>query len=163
MGSRSRKRRSAAAAPRPQRPPRPRGAEADEIARANLKPLAPGERPGAVTAAAIVATAAVPLNILAAPLAERTTAAEWRFTILQSIILAVAAYGLWKTRYWAVLGMMVLLALTCVIGFGTVLLARNVPQALLGIVLTGLAGFLFWKLVRALARIQMPQRRPNSG
>jgi hypothetical protein len=161
VGSRSRKRRSEASGNRAQRAPRPRGAEADEIARAKLEPLAPGERPRAVTAAAIVATAAVPLNILAAPLAERTTAAEWRFTILQSIILAVAAYGLWKTRYWAVLGMMVLLALTCVIGFGTILLARNVPQALLGIVLTGLAGTLFWKLVRALARIQMPQRRPS--
>jgi hypothetical protein len=172
MGSRSRKRRrivtgDAAFAPReypaPEatRPKRLRGAAAEDAARAQLRPLAEGERPGAVTAAAIVATVAVPANLLASLLTRNSTAAETRFTIIQCLVLAVAAWGLWRSRYWAVLGFQVLLALTCVIGAGMIALASNVLGAVVGLVLLVAAGALFWYLVRAMARIQMP-RRPGA-
>jgi hypothetical protein len=172
MGSRSRKRRrivtgDALFAPREipaaeaTRPKRLRGQAAEDAARAELRPLAEGERPRAVTAAAIVATVAVPANLLASVIARDPTAAQTRFTIIQCLVLAVAAFGLWRSRYWAVLGFQILLALTCVIGAGMIALASNVLGAIVGLVLLVAAGTLFWFLVRAMARIQMP-RRPGA-
>jgi hypothetical protein len=111
-----------------------------------------------VTVAAVVATIAVPANLLATALARHATGAQWRFTALQCLVLAVAAYGLWNARYWAVMGFQVLLAITCVIGAGLLLLAGNLVGALFGVLMMGLAGTLFWFLIRAMARIQMPER-----
>jgi hypothetical protein len=172
VGTPSRKRRrpvigDAAFTPRelqpapPDRQRRLRGEAANEAARAELEPLAPGERPAAVTAAAIVATLAVPANLIAALVARDPSAAQTRFTLLQCLVLAVAAYGLWRTRYWAVLGFQVLLAITCLLGASMVALAGNAGGALLGLALLVAAGTLFWFLVRAMARIQMP-RRPDA-
>ena len=152
MGSRSRKRR------RDPSQPRLSSEERNEQVRARLKPLAPGERPRPVTVAAVVATLAVPANFLATVLASHPSDAQWRFTVLQCLVLAAAAYGLWKSRYWAVLGFQVLLALTCVIAAGQILLAGNVLGALVGLAMLALAGTLFWFLVRSMARIQMPDR-----
>jgi hypothetical protein len=57
-----------------------------------------------------------------------------------------------------VLGFQVLLALTAILGAGTLVLAANVRQALIGGALMIGAGALFWFLIKAMARIQMPQR-----
>jgi uncharacterized iron-regulated membrane protein len=39
------------------------------------------------------------------------------------------------------------------------MVASNVAAAVFCLAIIGLGGWLFWKLVRALARLQMPERR----
>ena len=71
---------------------------------------------------------------------------------------------MWRSRYWAVLGFQTLLALLIVI-FGRCSCwskAESVLEsAARGRRIIAAAGTLFWFLVKALARIQMPDRRPR--
>jgi hypothetical protein len=69
------------------------------------------------------------------------------------------AWGLWQARYWAVLGMEALLGLTMLL-FGLSLpFANNARAVLVSIGVLVPAAILFWFLIRAMARIQMPERR----
>ena len=80
--------------------------------------------------------------------------------LLFSVLLLVAAGGLWRARYWAVLGMQTLLGLSIVTVALFVLLGASLVE---GLLLTACfiapAGTLFWFLIKAMARIQMPARR----
>jgi hypothetical protein len=79
------------------------------------------------------------------------------------VILAIAGVGMWRGRYWAVLGFQVLLALTLVNGFLFLLIRASEPLEIgLALLVTAGAGALFWFLVKALARLQMPERRPRT-
>jgi hypothetical protein len=75
-----------------------------------------------------------------------------------SILMLAAAWGMWKVRYWAVLGMQALLALLIIILSLVVITAETVWGALLLFAIIGAAGTLFWFMVKAMARIQMPTR-----
>ena len=91
-----------------------RGRAKDEAARAALVPLAPGERPRAVTVAGVVA-AFIGLANLVAFLAGMEIRGEQPSAVgvgLFTFIMLAAAYGCFRVRYWAVLGMQALLALT---------------------------------------------------
>ncbi len=128
----------------------------DDIAREQLVPLAEGERPGAVTVAAAVAAALVLAWIVVVATGDSGAAAGAPVAIL----LAVAAWGMWRARYWAVLGFQVLLGLTIVnTGLFLLLKADDVIDFVVAVPLLAAAGTLFWRLVRSLARLQMPQRR----
>ncbi len=136
-----------------------RGRARDEAARAALKPLAPGERPGAVTVAFVVAVVAVVANAIALVVnfdADKGPATT--FTILACVLLAAMAYGMWSARYWAVLGMQTLLGITVLLASLALITAVNVSAALLLVLIIASAGTLFWFLVKAMARIQMPER-----
>lgn len=132
----------------------------DAAVRVQLKPLAAGERPGAVTVAAVVAALLVPLNITAAFLTGDSSA-QLPVALLQSLVLLVAAWGIWRAKYWAVLGFEALLAIQ-IISFSLALLVVENPLYATGLValIAGL-GLLFYKLIRAMARIQMPGRGPR--
>jgi hypothetical protein len=134
-----------------------RSRERDEAVRAALEPLAPGERPRAVTVAAIVAALAAVANVVAAALSD-ADGAEWRLTLIQAGVLLAAAAGMWKARYWAVLGFQALLAFTMLIAFLALLRATDLAAVAFALALVGLCAPLFWFLVRAMARIQMPER-----
>jgi hypothetical protein len=137
----------------------------DEAARAALTPLAPGERPTVVTVGA-VAAALLALANLAALLAG------WDFgpgsdddegravvgSLLSVAVLAIVAAGMWRARYWAVLGMQTLLAITIVLASLGLVTATSAWAALLLVLIIGGAGTLFWFMVKAMARIQMPAR-----
>ena len=86
----------AAPGPRERRSSEERNAEV----RAELEPLAQGERPGAVTAAAIVATALAAL-VLAGYLAGARVGGRGTLggAIALAAILLVAAWGMWRVRY----------------------------------------------------------------
>jgi hypothetical protein len=128
--------------------------------RERLEPLAPGERPGAVTLAAIVSAALAVLVVVGyesgARIGERGTLAG---ALLLAALLLVAAGGMWRVRYWAVLGFEALLAFQVIIAALSLAVASNVWAAVLCLTVVCLGGTLFWKLVRAMARIQMPERR----
>jgi hypothetical protein len=158
----SRKRRK----PRSRAAAQPRGYERsrrrNEEARAALEPLRPGERPTAVTVGAIAAALLAVANVAAAIAGfdfgrdHATTSSKLTGSLLAALILAVVAGGMWRARYWAVLGMQTLLGLTIV---GTALALLRAVNAWAFVLTTAIllaSGTLFWFLVKAMARIQMP-------
>ena len=152
---RRRKRRIAGAAVQQAPAPEPPKKKAD-VVREQLVPLEEGERPLAVSIAAIVAGFLVIAYLVAFAIGSGNIAAGAPFVV----VLAIAAVGMWRGRYWAVLGFQVLLALTLVNGMLFLLIRASDPLAIAGgLVITAAAGTLFWFLVRALARLQMPERR----
>jgi hypothetical protein len=167
LGRRSRKRRTATG----ERERRPdavrtgyaRSRERTERTRAELEPLAPGERPTAVTVAAVVALvlALANLALWAAGVEVRGEDPTFFSILVFEALMLTAAWGLWKARYWAVLGFQALLAIAIIFSALSLTVASNLRGVVvcLGILLP--AGFLFWKLVRAMARLQMPERRPT--
>jgi cation transport ATPase len=140
----------------------------DEAARAALRPLRPGERPTAVTVGAIAATVLAVANLVALAFGYNagedtlSPGSEVTGSILTTLVVALVAYGMWRARYWGVLGMQTLLALTLVISSLALLLANSVWAALLLVIIIAAAGTLFWFLIKAMARIQMPER-PGSA
>lgn len=129
--------------------------------RAQLKPLADGERPGAVTAGAIVA-AVLAVLVLVGYFTDARVAGRGSLAGALSIaaMLLLAAWGMWKARYWAVLGFQALLAFLVLVASLALMVASNVWAVIQCIAVVGLGGWLFWKLIRAMARIQLPERRP---
>jgi cation transport ATPase len=136
----------------------------DEQARANLKPLRPGERPTAVTVGAIVAALLAVANLIALAFGYNagedtlSPGSELTGSILTTLVVGIVAYGMWRARYWGVLGMQTLLALTLVVSSLALLFANSVWAALLLAMILAGAGTLFWFLIKAMARIQMPGR-----
>ena len=146
-----------------------RGRAKDAEARAALKPLAPGERPTAVTVGAIAAGVLALANVVAlvagwdtGPGSGERDAGAIAGSLLVTGVLCVVAYGMWKARYWAVLGMQTLLAITLIFASLGLITATSGWAALLLVGIIGAAGTLFWFLIKAMARIQMPER-PHSG
>jgi cation transport ATPase len=141
-----------------------RSRERDQAARAALKPLRPGERPLAVTIGAVAAGLLAVANLIALALgyntAEDTLSPGSKLTgsIVVTALLVLMAWGMWRARYWAVLGMQTLLALTLVVASLQLVTALNLWAALLLVIIIAAAGTLFWFLVKAMARIQMPER-----
>jgi hypothetical protein len=140
----------------------------DEAARAALKPLRPGQRPTAVTIGAIAAAVLALANLIALAFGynagEDTVSPGSNVTgsLIAAAVLGLVAYGMWKARYWAVLGMQTLLALTIVVSALGLIQAVNWWAFVLVSLILVLSGTLFWFLVKAMARIQMPERPGSS-
>jgi hypothetical protein len=179
LGRRSRKRRPSAARPAPAKPRTPgtasatateekppsRSEQRNAEARAKLVPLAPGQRPPAVTVAAVIALA-LGIGNLVAYAAGMTIDGKRPGVVsiaIPSVIMLVAGVGMWRAKYWAVLGFQALLGiLICYLAL-LLIRASNLLGFVVPIAIIVPAGFLFWKLVKSLARIQMPEnpsRRP---
>jgi hypothetical protein len=75
--------------------------------------------------------------------------------------MLVCAVGMWFMRYWAVLGFMALLAILVVLAAVALIKVSSVVGVVVALAIVGLGGFLFWKLVRVLSRIQMPKYPGN--
>ena len=132
----------------------------DEAARAGLEPLGPGERPGAVTVAAVVAGVLCVANLiaLAAGFDVRGEDPQLTGVLVFSGLMGVAAVAMWKRRYWAVLGFQALLAISVVLAFIGLLLASNLLAVVVTLTTMVACGTLFWFLVKAMARLQMRER-----
>ena len=136
-----------------------RGREKDEEVRRSLEPLEEGERPTAVTVGAVVAAAGAIANTVAMiVMFDPDSPNKSALTIAGTVILIVVAVGMWRARYWAVLGMQTLLLLTILFAALGMLGAGDAWAVVLLVVIMASAGALFWYLVRAMARIQMPER-----
>ena len=136
-----------------------RGRARTEAARAALEPLAEGERPRAVTVGALVAGALALAEVVSFALGYE---AGENGRIIRSVLvvglLGLMAWGMWRARYWAVLGMQTLLGITIVYASAAAMFAANLSAVLLVVAIIAPAGALFWFLVKAMARIQMPER-----
>jgi hypothetical protein len=73
-------------------------------------------------------------------------------------VLLALAWGMYRRRYWAVLGFEALLAFQMIVGSLALVVASTWLAAGLCTLSIGLSGWLFWKLVRVMARIQAGER-----
>lgn len=136
-----------------------RGREKDAAAREALEPLPEGERPGAVTVGAFAAAAGALANLVAMIAGfDPDSPNKSALTIAGIVILVVVAVGMWRARYWAVLGMQTILLLTILFAMLALTGVGDAWAAVLLGVIAIAAGTLFWFLVKAMARIQMPER-----
>jgi ethanolamine transporter EutH len=147
----------------------------NQAVREQLEPLAPDERPPVVTVAAVISAVLALGTVLAYALGlevgefddfgNQTGEARPSVfpTVVSTLILSAMAYGLWRARYWAVLGFQTLLVLVLVVAALGLAQVTEVWRALGFTAVLGLAGFLFYKMVKAMARIQMPERNPPSA
>lgn len=137
-----------------------RGRARDEAVRAQLEPLAPGERPRAVTIAALLAAAIAVANLvlLAAGWELNGKEVEPSGLLIFAGVMLAAAVGMWLRLYWAVLGFQALLGISCLYSSLSLLVASNLQAVLVCLGLIVVSGTLFWYLVRAMARLKMPER-----
>ena len=77
------------------------------------------------------------------------------FIVFAGLMFA-CAIGMWM-RYWAVLGFMALLAIVATLFSLYLIEASNLLGLFVALVVIGGSGYLFFKLVRVLSRIQMPR------
>jgi hypothetical protein len=136
----------------------------NQAAREALTPLAEGERPTVVTIGAVVA-GLIALSIVAGYLAgvevdgKRPALPQ---VLAPALIMGVMSWGMWKARYWAVLGFqLILVFLIFSAVFGLAVQASTIGQFAATIGLLAVAGTFFFFMVKAMARIQMPQRLPR--
>jgi hypothetical protein len=136
--------------------------ERNAQARAKLEPLGRGERPRAVTVGAIVASVLALIFTVSAALAIAGVEAGGRDikpvpVTLFAIVAWGMAVGMWRVRYWAVLGFQTLLLLVLLASALGLVQVKTVPQAVATVALLLGSGALFYFMIRAMARIQMPK------
>jgi hypothetical protein len=78
-------------------------------------------------------------------------------------VLLLLAWGMYGRRYWAVLGFEALLAFQIIVTSLALVVAETLLAAGLCALGIGLAGWLFWKLVRVMGRIQAGEREPQTA
>ena len=78
-------------------------------------------------------------------------------TIAFTVLMLLCAGGMLAMRYWAVLGFMALLAILLVFAVGSLVEASTIVGAVIALAIVIGGGYLFFKLVRVLSRIQMPK------
>ena len=128
--------------------------------RATLEPLAPGERPWpvkiSVAIALVLGTTNLVLFIAGAKPKVGGQQPHLAEILIFSGLMLMCALGMWMMRYWALLGFQTLLAIGLV-GFCLALVrVTSLVWALVCVVVIAAGGFLFYKLVRVLSRVQMP-------
>jgi len=137
-----------------------RAREKDAAAREALVPLAPGERPWPIAVSAVLAALIAAGNVI-------LVLAGWEVDGRRPIagglgfaaVMLAAAIGMWRLKYWAVLGWEVLLGVTFIGAMLSLLRAANAQGVVLAIVVMAFTGPLFWLLIRQMARIRMPKRK----
>ena len=134
----------------------------EELARAALAPLAPGERPRALLAAVAVSALLGLANAIAYAAGATIAGKHPGPGVLAfSGLMAILAAGMWWRRYLAVLAFEALMV-AIVLVFALLLVeAANLEAVALCIFVIGGAGALFWKLVRVMGRMAAP--RQSSG
>jgi hypothetical protein len=139
--------------------PLTRSQRRDAETRAGLVPIRPGERPGPIVAGTIICALIGAGQLIAffAGLKIRGKAPAAGGTIAFCVLMIACAIGMWRLWYGAVLAFMALLAIVAVLFSLFLIEASNVLGLVIALVVVGGAGYLFFKLVRVLSRIQMPR------
>ena len=135
--------------------------ERNAEARAKLEPLEQGERPRAVTVGAIVSAVLAIVFTVSAALAIAGVEAGGRHIkplpiIVFGGVLWAMTIGMWRARYWAVLGFQTILLLVMLASAFGLVVVSSVLQAVGTTLLLAGSGTLFYFMIRAMARIQMP-------
>jgi hypothetical protein len=144
---------------------RPRAAERDAAARAALSPLGEREWPPALRVAIAVALLlAVGVIAGAASVHDLNKhGGSLPGAALLAVVLALLAQGMYRHRYWAVLGFEALLAFQIIVTSLALVVASTLLAAAICFVSILLGGWLFWKLIRVMGRIQAGEQRSAPG
>jgi uncharacterized membrane protein len=161
------------------RPPHPRGGGVRPLedaaaesksearnreAREALEPLEEGERPTVVTVGAVICAVLAVLSLAGYALWD-VLRDEERPDLIGVIafvgLLGPMAWGLWKTRYWAVLGFQTALVLVMIASALALLGSFALGQVIGSLLILAASGTLFYFMIKAWARIQMPERMPR--
>jgi steroid 5-alpha reductase family enzyme len=138
--------------------------ERNQEAREALEPLAEGERPLVVTTGAVVAALIAASIVIGYLVGTEVNGEKPRFVqvLAPALLMGIMAWGMWRARYWAVLGFqLILVFLIFSAVYGLALQAATVAQVLATLALLAVAGSFFFFMVKAMARIQMPTRNPD--
>jgi hypothetical protein len=141
---------------RPDAPRSPRG----ERAAPALEPLGEGERPAALLVAIAVCSAlALGVIVGAATVHDLSRhGGSLPGAAFLALMLALLALGMYRRRHWAVLGFEALLAFQILVTSLALVVASTIVAAAFCLLSVGLAGWLFWKLIRVMGRIQAGDR-----
>jgi hypothetical protein len=145
----------------------------NRAAREALEPLHEDERPVAVTVGAVI-SALIALSALVGwavgvevtkigsdGIEQGEERAPIVAVLATATLMGVMAWGMWKARYWAVLGFQALLVIVLVAASLGLVQATEWTQAIGTTLLIAGAGALFYFMIKAMARIQMPERLPR--
>ena len=135
--------------------------ERNAEARSKLEPLDQGERPTAVTVSAIASAVLAIIFTVSAGFAIAGVDAGGRDIkplpiIVFGAVLWAMTIGLWRARYWAVLGFQTILLLVMLASAFGLVVVNSLFQAVGTTLLLAGSATLFYFMIRAMARIQMP-------
>lgn len=139
-----------------------RAEERNREVRQGLEPLAEGERPLVVTLGAIV-SALIALSVAVSYIAGVQVEGdkpEFAQAFAPALLMGIMAWGMWRARYWAVLGFQLLLVVLIFSAvFGLTVEASSAAEVAATVGLLAVSGTFFYFMVKAMARIQMPTRK----
>jgi hypothetical protein len=138
-------------------PARLRGEARDELMRAQLQPLAPGERPVPLRVATVFSAVLAVAVLIGATTQHdlRSQGGSLIGGVFIAGVLALLSSGMFNRRYWAVLSFEALLAFQIIVSCLALIVVGSILVAAVLLIIVGLAGWLFWKLVRVMGRIEV--------
>jgi len=128
----------------------------DDLARASLEPLGERERPTSLLVAVAVA-GVLALTVIVGALTIhglRRHGGSLPGGVFLAVVLGLLALGMYRRRHWAVLSFEALLVFQILVTSLALVVSETLLAAGLCLVSIVLAGWLFWKLVRVMGRIQ---------
>ena len=139
------------------RPPR---GQREELLRAELEPLGEDEWPRALLVAIAVCVLLAIAVIVGAATVHNLSRHGGSLPggAFLTVVLLALALGMYRHRYGAVLGFEALLAFQIIVTSLALVVASTIAAALICVVSVGLGGWLFWKLVRVMGRMQASER-----
>jgi hypothetical protein len=141
------------------------GGQLDVDTPAALAPLAAGERPASLLVGVVVC-ALLAIGVIAGALTVHDLSRHGGSVpgaVLLALILALVATGMYRRRYWAVLAFEALLTFQILVTSLALVVASTVLAAAICVVSVVLGGWLFWKLIRVMARIQVGEHPGRAG
>jgi hypothetical protein len=139
--------------------------EREQRARTALQPLREGERPTALLVAiGVCLVLALGVIVGAASVHDLSRrGGSLPGAALLAITLALLAQGMYRRRHWAVLSFEALLAFQILVTSLALVVASTILAGAICLLSIGLGGWLFWKLVRVMGRIQAGERPTPAG
>jgi hypothetical protein len=140
---------------------RPERGQREELLRAELEPLGEDEWPRAlIVAIAVCVLLAIAVIVGAASVHNLSRhGGSLPGGAFLALVLLALALGMYRHRYWAVLGFEALLAFQIIVTSLALVVASTLLAAVICVVSVGLGGWLFWKLIRVMGRIQAGEGR----
>ena len=145
------------------RAPRAPRAQQDRVGRPPPRPLQEDERPRALNVSVAVCVA-LALGVIVGAVSVHDLSRHGGSlpgALLLALTLLLLARGMYRRRYWAVLAFQALLAFQILVTSLALVVASTILAAALCALSITLAGWLFWKLVGVMARIQAPHEPPR--
>jgi hypothetical protein len=140
---------------------RPNRGQREELLRAELEPLRENERPPALLVAIVVCILLALAVIVGAATVHNLSRHGGSLPggAFLAIVLLLLAQGMYRRSYWAVLSFEALLAFQIIVTSLALVVASTIVAAAICTLSVGLGGWLFWKLVRVMGRIQVGERQ----